>query len=152
MTLIAELLVSALIVVGGLFALVGSFGLVKLPTLMMRLHGPTKATTLGVGGTLLASIVYFPVFRGDYSAHELLIALFLFLTAPITANMVAKAHLHRTVRDGVGETPAAGADPAPPLPGRRAIWATLRRPVELGGKPVSRSGPTSPRRPEGSRR
>ncbi len=95
-----DLIVSALIVIGGFFGLVGSFGMVKLPDLMTRLHAPTKATTLGVGGVLLASIVYFTA-AGSISAHELLISLFLFITAPISAKMIAKAwlHVHRTADD-----------------------------------------------------
>lgn len=147
MTLLAEIVVSVLIVAGGIFALVGSFGLVKLPTLMMRLHGPTKATTLGVGGCLLASMVYFPVFAADYSAHELLVTFFLFLTAPITANMIAKAHLLKLAQRPIAPTAAKPQDPPPPEPGPDAVWSTLRPAAE---KPVSRSGPTSPRPPAGS--
>jgi multicomponent K+:H+ antiporter subunit G len=37
------------------FALVGAIGLLRFPDFYMRLHAPTKATTLGVGGVLLAS-------------------------------------------------------------------------------------------------
>ena len=91
MTLAAEILVAALLVLGGSFLLVGSWGLAKLPSLMTRLHGPTKATTLGVGACLVASMIYFPVFGGNASAHELLITLFLLLTAPVSANMIARA-------------------------------------------------------------
>src|SRR5690606_4969609 len=80
MSLIAEIAVSLLLIIGGVFVLVGSWGLAKLPSVMTRLHGPTKATTLGVGACLIASMIYFPVFGGAYSAHELLITLFLFLT------------------------------------------------------------------------
>jgi multicomponent K+:H+ antiporter subunit G len=94
MEFINELLVSALIVIGASFALVGSYGMVKLPDLMSRLHAPTKATTLGVGGALVASMVYFLALNGTMSIHELLISLFLFLTAPITANFLAKAWMH----------------------------------------------------------
>ena len=57
--LLAEILTSVLIVLGASFALIGSWGLVRLPTLMERLHGPTKATTLGLGGILLGSVSYF---------------------------------------------------------------------------------------------
>jgi len=96
----AELIVSALIVIGGFFGLVGSFGLLKLPDLMTRLHAPTKATTLGVGGVLVASMVYFSAVEGQISWHELMISLFLFITAPISAKMIAKAYLH------VHKTPA----------------------------------------------
>jgi len=95
MELFYEILVSALLVIAGVFTLIGSFGLLKLDDLMKRLHGPTKATTLGVGAALLASMAFFALFVERLSFHELLVTIFLFLTAPITANMIAKAHLHR---------------------------------------------------------
>jgi multicomponent K+:H+ antiporter subunit G len=94
--MILDILITLMLVVGGVFGLVGSFGLVRLPDAMTRLHAPTKATTLGVGGVLIASMLYFAG-QGAVSAHELLISLFLFLTAPITAHFIAKAHLHLTV-------------------------------------------------------
>ena len=90
-----EIVVALLIVAGSGFTLVGAIGLVKLPDLMMRLHAPTKATTAGVGGVLLASMLYAFLRTGELSAHELLITLFLFLTAPVTAHFLAKAYLHR---------------------------------------------------------
>ncbi len=99
MELLAELIVSAMLVIAGLFGLLGSWGLVKLDDTMKRLHAPTKATTLGVGGVLIASMIYFAVFLDDISLHELLITAFLFITAPITANFVAKAHMHRDVKE-----------------------------------------------------
>lgn len=101
-----ELLVSALIVIGASFALVGSWGLVRLPDLMSRLHAPTKATTLGVGGALVASMVYFLAGNGTLSVHELLITLFLFLTAPLTAHFLAKAWMHN---QRPGDLPQPGA-------------------------------------------
>ncbi len=93
---IVEALVAALILIGAFFLLVGALGLARLPDMMRRLHGPTKATTLGIGSLLIASIVYFTATRGSFSVHELLIALFLFLTAPVSAQMLAKAHLLRS--------------------------------------------------------
>ncbi|WP_430463383.1 Na+/H+ antiporter subunit G [Tabrizicola sp.] len=93
--MLIEILIAALLVLSGLFGLVGSVGLLKLPDPMTRLHAPTKATTLGIGGALIASMVYFLAFTNSVSFHELLITLFLFITAPITANFIAKAHLHR---------------------------------------------------------
>lgn len=94
MALFDEILVAALIVIGASFALIGSWGMVRLPDLMSRLHAPTKATTLGVGGALVASMVYFLGRNGTLSIHELLISAFLFLTAPLTAHFLAKAWMH----------------------------------------------------------
>jgi len=93
MSLWAEVVISAFLVVSGFFLFVGSFALAKLPDTMRRLHGPTKATTLGVGGILIASMLYFLLERGSFTFHELLITLFLFLTAPVSAHLIAKAHL-----------------------------------------------------------
>ncbi|OWU78053.1 cation:proton antiporter [Marinibacterium profundimaris] len=93
----AEYLVCFLLVVGGLFGIVGSFGLIKLTDTLQRLHAPTKATTLGVGGVLLASISYFWLAEHVITFHELLITLFLFLTAPITANFIAKTYMARNM-------------------------------------------------------
>ncbi len=88
---IIELLVALLLLVSSFFTLVGAIGLVRLPDFFMRLHAPTKATTLGVGGMLLASIAY-SVNHG-VTLHELLITLFLFVTAPVSASLMAKAAL-----------------------------------------------------------
>ncbi|WP_373356209.1 Na+/H+ antiporter subunit G [Pseudoroseicyclus sp. CXY001] len=99
MDMIVEILVSFFLVVGGIFALVGSFGLVRLQDAMQRLHAPTKATTLGIGGVLIASMIYFGFSGGQVSIHELLISIFLFLTAPLTANFIAKAYLVHRVEE-----------------------------------------------------
>ncbi len=94
MLFLLELLISLLIVLGGFFVLVGSIGLIKLGDLMPRLHAPTKATTLGLGGMLIGSMLFFLGVEGKLSIHEVLISLFLFITAPVSAHFMAKAWLH----------------------------------------------------------
>jgi multicomponent K+:H+ antiporter subunit G len=113
--LFAELVVTLLILGGSFFLLVGSYGLAKLPSLMQRLHAPTKSTTLGVGGILMASIVYFGVVKGELSFHEVLISFFLFLSAPITAHMLAKVYILRNRQEAARLPPT----------GRPVGWATL---------------------------
>lgn len=93
-----ELLVSAFLVVGGIFGLIGSLGLLKLTDTMQRLHAPTKATTLGVGGVLIASMLYMLLVKEHLSFHELLITLFLFLTAPISTLFLAQTHILMTLK------------------------------------------------------
>ncbi len=133
--IIAEYLIALLLIVGGGFLLVGSWGLARLPSLMTRLHGPTKATTLGVGACLIASMIFFPAMEGTYSAHELLIALFLFLTAPITANMIAKSHLHRQGRN-IDPNPADDIREGLPQPSGGKGWATFDDSATLDQKVV----------------
>jgi multicomponent K+:H+ antiporter subunit G len=86
----AEVLIAALALFGAGFTLIGSWGLAKLGDFGKRLHGPTKATTLGVGCLLLASMLWFGL-AGKPSLHELLIAVFLFVTAPVSAHLMIKA-------------------------------------------------------------
>ncbi|MTI64373.1 Na+/H+ antiporter subunit G [Methylophaga sp.] len=93
-----DIILSILIILGGFFTLVGSLGLFKLPDFYMRLHGPTKASTLGVGAVLIASAMYFSFKTGEISLHEVLVTLFLFITAPVSAHLMAKAALHIKVR------------------------------------------------------
>jgi len=97
-----DLLISFFLVVGGLFALIGSIGLARLPDLFMRLHGPTKATTLGVGGILIASMLHFSSRDSGLSLHELLVALFLLITAPVSAHLIARAMIHLRGDTGAG--------------------------------------------------
>ena len=89
-----ENLLGLLIIIGAVFTLIGSIGLYKLPDFYMRLHGPTKASTLGVGAILIASVIYFSTKQDALSLHEILVTLFLFITAPIGAHLMAKAAIH----------------------------------------------------------
>jgi multicomponent K+:H+ antiporter subunit G len=89
---VLEVIACALLLGGAAFSLVGSWGLAKLSDFFLRLHGPTKASTLGVGGVLLASMLWQAV-QGAPSLRELLITLFLFMTAPVSAYLMANAAL-----------------------------------------------------------
>ncbi len=94
----AELIVSIALLVGAFFTLVGSIGLVRFPDFPSRLHAPTKATTLGLGAILVASLIHFGVGPGQASLHEPLVILFLFMSAPVSAYLLAKAALHLAAR------------------------------------------------------
>ena len=90
-----DYLIALFLLIGSFFTLVGSIGLVKLPDFFMRLHGPTKATTLGVGAMLVASMLYYFAYHDAVRLNELLIIIFLFMTAPVSAHLMSKAALHR---------------------------------------------------------
>ena len=113
---IALYAVSFCLVVGSIFTLVGAIGLLKFNDSMTRLHAPTKVGTVGVGALLLASIIYNGVIL-DGAIQELLIMAFLFVTAPISANFIAKVNMHKRTCD----TP-------PELPGDEQ-WATFDVPA-----------------------
>ncbi len=104
------------LLIGSGFVLVGVLGLLKFNDPMTRLHAPTKVGTIGIGMLLVASIIHSFV-MGVPSSHEILIMAFLFVTAPISANFIAKVNIHKDVC----ETP-------PPPPARDATWSTLSVP------------------------
>ena len=134
MTSVHEIVVSALLLVGAAFALVGSIGLARLPDFYARLHGPTKATTLGVGAMLVASAVWFSGRGGGVSLHELLVAAFLFVTAPASAHLLAKAARHLGVPEVSRREPAAEPPAEPPaeLPHVRGAGGYDRDPTPGG--------------------
>lgn len=124
MTALVEWIVAALLIGGGIFGLIGSFGLLKLRDPMQRLHAPTKAATMGLAGVLLASAIFFLGVRGELSWQEFLITIFIFLTAPLTAFFLSKLNLTRMVRrdslppTGTGRDWASFEPDAPPVRAR----------------------------------
>lgn len=90
-----QYLIAFLIVAGAAFCFLGSLGLARLPDTFTRLHGPSKATTLGIGAMALASLIFFTVRDRVPSVHELLVILFVALTTPVSAHLIARAALHR---------------------------------------------------------
>ena len=101
-----------LLAAGCFFILVGSLGLVKLSEFFKRLHAPTKASTLGVGCVLLTSVGYHAFTGTDPQPRELLITAFLFITAPISAHLMAKAALSLHMAE---RPPMPGGEPATPI-------------------------------------
>jgi len=89
-----EWIISILLLMGGFFVLVGSIGLVKMPDFFMRLHGPTKATTLGMAALLTAAMIFFSTTQESLTLKEILISLFLLITAPISGYMMIKSAIH----------------------------------------------------------
>jgi multicomponent K+:H+ antiporter subunit G len=94
-----DIILAALVVIGAIFILLGLVALMKLPDFSMRLHGPKKATTLGTGAILIASGISFSGHVDGISLHEILITGFLFITAPLSAHLMAKAALHLKLKN-----------------------------------------------------
>lgn len=117
MIIVVEWVVAILLIIASAFMLIGAIGLIRLPDLYMRLHAPTKASTLGLGSILLASML-FSASLGRIGFAELLITLLSFLTAPVSANLLAQAALHLNLRSRSGEIPESIA--------RRLPWQRQR--------------------------
>ena len=88
-------LVALLVVLGAALALIGSFGLLRMPTFYERLHPPTMGTTLGLGATLAASILLFSVLESRPVLHEIVIGVLVIVTTPVTFMLLVRAAVHR---------------------------------------------------------
>lgn len=96
----AALAVTLLLVVGGSITLIGAFGLMRLPSFYQRIHGPAITMTLGAGGVLLASMLYFTVLQSRLVMHEVIIAVFILMTAPVVSMLLIRAAIYRDLRAG----------------------------------------------------
>ena len=88
-----------LLMLGGLCALIGSLGLVRLGNVFQRMHGPSMGNTLGAGSVLLASILVSSFLAQRPVFHEILITVFVVITAPVTAMLLMRAAIHRSMRN-----------------------------------------------------
>lgn len=125
-----EYAVAALLVAGGLLALAGAVGLLRLPDFFQRMHPPALAITLGSWCVALASVLYFSALQQRPVLSAWIIPVLLAITAPITSLLLARAALFRQrgyaakrhagpPRDGPGEAKVPGRpDDAPPAPPR----------------------------------
>lgn len=96
----AALPVAFLLILGGIIVVVGALGLMRLPTFYQRIHGPAITITLGAGCLLIASMILFSVLKSRLVIHELVITVFVLLTAPVVAMLVMRAAVYRDLRAG----------------------------------------------------
>jgi len=101
----AALATALLLLLGSALALTGALGLLRLKSFYQRVHAPTLGATLGAGCILLASMLCFSVLETRPVLHEVLIALFLTVTTPVTLMLLARAALYRDRVEGNPETP-----------------------------------------------
>jgi multicomponent K+:H+ antiporter subunit G len=92
----AALPAALLLIFGGLFALIGSLGLLRMGSFYARMHPPTMGTTLGIGCVLIASMLVSSALLKRPVIHELLITLFVLITSPVSAMTLMQAALSRT--------------------------------------------------------
>lgn len=99
-----DIIIALIVVIGTIFMGIGAWGLLRLPDLFMRLHAPTKASTLGMGSFLIAAMLY-NAEHGRLGFAELIISILAFMTAPVSANLLAQAAIHLNLRSRSGQVP-----------------------------------------------
>lgn len=102
----AALVVSLLLILGASIILTGALGLMRLRTFYQRMHGPAITITLGAGCLLIASMVFFTVGQKRLVIHEVVISLFLLMTAPVVSMLIMRAAVYRDLRARKGESGA----------------------------------------------
>lgn len=96
----ASAIVSLLLILGGTIIVIGTLGLLRLPNFYQRIHGPAITVTLGAGCVLVASMVYFSLLQSRPVLHELVISLFILMTAPVVSMLIMRAAVYRDLRAG----------------------------------------------------
>lgn len=96
----AEILVSALLILGSSLALFGSIGMLRFKTFYERVHAPTLGSTLGLFSILGASMLYFSISETRLVIHEVLIGIFVTITTPVTFLLLVQATVYRDRLEG----------------------------------------------------
>lgn len=86
------------LLIGSIITLIGALGLLRLPDFYQRIHGPAITITFGTGSILIASMIFFTGLQSRPVVHELLITVFVMLTAPVTSMMIMRAAVYRDLR------------------------------------------------------
>ncbi len=89
--MINEIIILVFLISGSLLIFIASIGILRLPDIYMRLHASTKATSLGVMLLLTGAMIYYPTFSVIFKS--LAIIIFLYLTIPVSANLLGKSAL-----------------------------------------------------------
>ncbi|HMR31369.1 MAG TPA: monovalent cation/H(+) antiporter subunit G [Geminicoccaceae bacterium] len=107
----AALLTALLLLAGAGLTLIGSFGLLRLQSFYERVHSPTLGSTLGMACVLAASMLFFSVLETRPILHEILIAVFVTVTTPISLMLLANAALFRDQSEGSDQVPGPEQPP-----------------------------------------
>lgn len=101
-----EIIVAMLVLAGAGLALLGSTGLLRLPTFFERVHAPAIIATLGCWLIMHGTVLYFSVTDRSLALHALLIAVFVAITVPIMSIFLMRAALFRARQIGLDVPPS----------------------------------------------
>jgi multicomponent Na+:H+ antiporter subunit G len=87
--MMGAILGTVLMMVGVVLIVIAGIGLLRMPDLYLRMSAVTKAATLGLGLILLGTAVYFADL--GVASRALATAVFVLLTAPVSAHMIGRA-------------------------------------------------------------
>ncbi len=139
----AALVIAFFLILGASLALLGNIGLVRFRSFYERLHAPTLGTSWGTGSIVIASMLMFSLLNERPVMHELIIAIFVLLTTPVTLMLLGRAALRRDRARGLQINEIVCNDPHAltgdtkdirDLPGAEVTAAS---PAETGPEPAA---------------
>lgn len=100
----AALPAALLLILGGIIVVIGAIGLMRLPSFYQRIHGPAITVTIGAGCLLMASMIFFTALKSRPVIHEIIITVFVLMTAPVVTMLIMRTAIYRDLRAGRGES------------------------------------------------
>lgn len=88
---IIEIIISIMIIIGGLLSILAAIGVIRLPDVYTRTHAAGISNTFGVSLLLFATVGYFFHSGEGFNARVLLAVLFIFLTTPVASHLINRA-------------------------------------------------------------
>ena len=94
-----DIVISFFLLFGVGFFVVAGIGIVRFPDLYSRMHAASKASSLGLGLLLSGNVLFF--LNVEVMIKSILTILFVFLTTPIAAHMLARTAYRAALRPRV---------------------------------------------------
>lgn len=94
--MITDIFVGIFSLLGAIFVLLASIGLLRMPDSYLRISVTTKAATLGIGLLLIAAAIHFKDF--SITTRVMAIILFMLLTAPVSGHLIGRTSYLSGVR------------------------------------------------------
>ena len=90
--MLIRIIADLFLLIGAVFALAGTIGILKMPDTFSRMQASTCVSTLGVLGTGLGALLYALFVMGSVSAaiKIALIVIMIFVTNPVGSHAIAK--------------------------------------------------------------
>ena len=96
----AQIVIAMLVLAGAALALLGSIGLLRLPTFFERVHAPAIIATSACWCILGGCLLFFSLQGKGLALQPALIALFIAITVPITTIVLMRASMFRARQAG----------------------------------------------------
>lgn len=100
-----SMIIVAFLILGSVLTLIGAIGLTRAKTFYDRLHMPTLGTSWGIGGIIIASIIYSTMAGHRLISHSILLAIFIIVTTPVTLMLLSRAAMQRDQSSNSVELP-----------------------------------------------